>query len=285
VSLLQVISKPDVRRFLDGHISKPDIESRRVLIVPPRPGANGSVVGTALDYVLRFGMRARHGGAHPPTIAEQAVKRLDAGHYRMLDIEADIADRVRVNVATARACLDALTPEPLLTREVAMAALRLACVDPLYRAGRPEGLDREPDDAEVDDLTALYRVVPWEDFAPRDRWIANPTFGEGSVRIHGADGDLIVDDRLIDFKCTKETLVEPEAIRQVVCYALLANRFGVDGVDGKAGIYSLGIYMARTRRLYTFKLRECINSASDSAVVDKILSFSSPPKVGRRPRA
>jgi hypothetical protein len=271
MSLLRIINNPAARRVLDAHITKPDVECRKVMVVPPRAGANASRVGTALDYALRFGLLARHGGSHRPTIAEQAAELIVRRRFPLPTADAAERQRLADRCATARHALDRIGTGRELTQPVAEAALILAGYDPVYRAGEPGGLNREPDVAEIEDLVRLYGVVPWDDFAPRQRLVPNPTFNEGSALVGGGDGDLLIDDMLIEIKTTKELTLERETIRQVVCYAVLANRFGVYGWPATRTVHRVGVYVARARKLYVFPLRDCVHTASEAAVLGVLI--------------
>lgn len=57
--------------------------------------------------------------------------------------------------------------------------------------------------------------------------ILNPSFGEASESVGGADADAIIDDCLFDFKTSQRLEVKPEHVWQVVCYRALAAQSGI----------------------------------------------------------
>jgi hypothetical protein len=78
----------------------------------------------------------------------------------------------------------------------------------------------------------------------------NPTFGDSSKDIGGADADIIIDDTIIDIKTTKYSKFEKEYFRQLIGYYLLnvreCNKYGK--------INNLGIYFSRYGLLFKFPI-------------------------------
>jgi hypothetical protein len=99
-----------------------------------------------------------------------------------------------------------------------------------------------------------------------------PTFGEGSRRLGGADADLILGSTLLDVKTTKEQKAKASAVLQVVAYALLANRFGVDGAPEAREIDTVGLYFARAGAVVRFPLGACIADGDRDPVLDFLLA-------------
>ena len=79
-----------------------------------------------------------------------------------------------------------------------------------------------------------------------ERMILNPVLGRSSV---GADGDLILDDCLIEIKAIKDSRVRQRDLYQLACYGLL------DRVD-RHGVGRVGLYLARHGALFTWTLPE-----------------------------
>jgi hypothetical protein len=72
------------------------------------------------------------------------------------------------------------------------------------------------DDLAVEFISLLQSLTA---IMPQGKIIANPVFG-GWGSIIGSDGDLIVDDTLIEIKCTLHG-IERSHVAQVICYAAL----------------------------------------------------------------
>ncbi len=100
--------------------------------------------------------------------------------------------------------------------------------------------------------------------------MVNPEFGAGTLVLGGADGDLLVDDAIVDVK-TACGSISVEDIRQVVGYALLANRLGVDRYR-PVRVERVGVYLARRGDLRLYDLRDCIPDGSRDQVLDYLLS-------------
>jgi hypothetical protein len=146
-------------------------------------------------------------------------------------------------------------------RELSKYCFVLALFEEVYRSTRweggplgvpsPKGSIEEllaiPGPAVIDDVCQLSSLFydQFHGLLARPH-ILNPTF-KGSGDVGGADADLIVDGCLIDIKTSISPTIESEWLRQIVGYALL-------DYDDERQITSLGIYMARQGRLFTWPL-------------------------------
>ena len=86
----------------------------------------------------------------------------------------------------------------------------------------------------------------------------NPHF-EGSTDVGGADGDLILNRCLIDFKTTVNPKLDPEWLRQLVGYVLLdySNAHEID---------SIAIYLARQKILLQWPIEELLHALSGEII-------------------
>jgi|GEM_PF-3742167 hypothetical protein len=99
-------------------------------------------------------------------------------------------------------------------------------------------------------------VVPaLELFAPLadQRIVVGPVFSDGEF-VGGADGDLIINDNLIEVKCETPGF-SGSAVRQVITYALLDAK-------GEYNLEKCSIYLARYGSLATWNLDEIIHEIS-----------------------
>lgn len=121
----------------------------------------------------------------------------------------------------------------------------------------------------VRDLRRLSYAF-WEEFRKAiDGYtsvILNPSF-EGSLDVGGADGDMILNDCLIDIKASIKLDVQAKWLYQVLGYALL-------DYSDSYGIRNVGFYMARQRRVLRWSLEELTVPARGRAPasVDEIRS-------------
>ena len=266
MSLTSVLETSEMRAFLKGRIHNPGLKPRPATVVASRTRA-APIIGTALDYALRFGMAVRGWGEIDNLVAIKAVGAtllhlpLD-GHF----------PRARAHLDAAFEALAKFDDRAALSEASARACLLLAGLDPLYRAARPEGLFRTITDADIEELQALYRLIPWSRFTPTTQIALNPTFNEGSNAVSGADADILLDDCLIDIKTIKVQKLSMRDVRQVVSYALLANRFGVHNIDAMMPVRRLGIYFSRAGVLHTFALSDCIDSEQEEPVLDQLFA-------------
>lgn len=249
----------DVRAQFRAHFTKPDFKFKSPILAPPLTESYG-LVGTAFDYLLRFYLVKLN-----PDTEQKDAWVADQG----LEILLAHADRKRAHLAL-RLMIQAkeryitflksnrMRPSPALIE----ASVWLASFDAVYRAGIVDvKLQQRVPDLLVKDLTKLLALVPEELFRAKKRCILNPTFGRGSLLVGGADGDLIVDDTLIDIKTTKHLTFEREFFNQLVGYYVLSCIGGIDDC-AKGKIRHVAIYYARYGVLHRVCLSDC-HKASD----------------------
>lgn len=262
MSLTTILKDKATRAELKPYIRPPKMPDRPPPEVkwrsfPPR-------MGTAVDYAIRFGLEVR--GGYPPQehiVADDAVALVRSGRTR-----------ARLRMAVIDRWLGALydlgdlhaTPE--LRPSVAFACLRLAGLDVIYRAQRFDDLLWTPDALAIGELRDIYALTPWSFMRPQSWGVLNPTFGEGSGLMNGADADIAFDGCLVEIKTVSETRPALEHIRQLVAYALLANRHGIDGAPAGARIDSLALLFTRAGHFFRFPLDACIDPAYHDTVLD-----------------
>jgi len=225
---------------------------------------NWSLVGTAFDYFLRFEIKRRAPHAKDGMWTAEATHILVSNlHLSPLlkeqvafcgwkDYElVDFCDRI-LHEAKAAYSAFAKTPSPSSSQLAILAghAIRLARLDAIYRARRiDETLRNDPDPADVEDLLALLDLVPFENLLHDANLLLNPTFGDSSRLVAGADVDLISGDRLIDFKTTKEEQMKVTLLDEIFGWYLLArNQRRLDGKFPE--INKLGFYFCRHGHLW-----------------------------------
>ncbi len=174
------------------------------------------------------------------------------------DDAREVAERAREVVDKAKAALAAYTkntsPMPGEQADLAAHAIRLAKLDPLCRARVFDATFDEAAQEDVEDLVAMLAIVPFERLLHETVLLLNPTFGEASQAVRGADTDLIAGDMLIDFKTTTKTAMEGEYLDQILGYFFLARR--EQRVNPKfPEIKRLGIYFCRHGFLWTIEAK------------------------------
>ena len=115
----------------------------------------------------------------------------------------------------------------------------------------PEQLVESIPDAWANDIIQMVKKL---EFAFSDRMpkhiVSNPVLGCSDLKI-GADGDLLLDDCLIDIKATVNAKVSQAMLHQVVCYTLLDR-------EDRFAIQKTGFYMARQGALIVWPLPELL---------------------------
>ncbi len=107
---------------------------------------------------------------------------------------------------------------------LAVHAVRLAKLDPYYRAAYADPTFAKAGTQETKEIVRLLSIVPFDSLRHPSTLLLNPSFGRYSDLVGGADADLIVGNRLIEIKATKKPHVERDMVRQLVGYMILAHR-------------------------------------------------------------
>jgi hypothetical protein len=203
--------------------------------VPRIDGADASLVGTGIDYLLRACLRV---SSIEWTVASKAVQALAANPrigMRAIEVEREAVRDIKQLRPSRRDLADHQWAD------LSIRCLVLARFEQFYRAGpmNPAILDfvvrplRECDSLDqfielslssstIQDLTQLGRAA-WEDHCDLRRarpLVLNPTFFQSSA-LGGADADLIVRRRLIDWKATATIgVVSRHELWQLIGYAM-----------------------------------------------------------------
>ena len=266
MSLLSVMARPEVSSALARAVRPPFVQS--LSVIAKELGGDRRLVGTAFDYALRFGLASREWACHSYHAAEATMEML-------AQRPALLTDENRLHGLHERygAALEALGSlnTPMMDEEQAAAALFLARLENVYRGGDLDALLGMSGLPEQEDLAALYSLIPWKEIRPGKRAILNPTFGMGSHAVGGADGDVLVDDLLVEIKVTILPEVPFSAVLQVVAYALLARGFGVDGAGPQETVNRIGIYHARSGVLLSTDLRNVVSEMDETDLLELLV--------------
>ena len=126
------------------------------------------------------------------------------------------------------------------------AIFLLAQLDVVFRTKRVRGACRGPTSGERDELRqALGLVAEQPAFTAQRRCLLNPVFGAGSTLIGGADGDVIIDDALIDLKLSAKSKLQRPWWREVI------TDLALDDIGTRRGLSAVVIYLARCGTLMT----------------------------------
>jgi hypothetical protein len=251
LSLTSFLKIPEVRQRFIAEFpvtgSKPKGEIRAPIITD-----NPARIGTAFDYLLRFYLERLNPNCKiEPWVAEHTATLLGrAPKFQM---------RVNEIIRDARAVHQEYLRSGEMKDELIGSAVLLAQIDVIYRAGI---LDEDFGTVKANDIADLRQLIGIVDplvFKARSLCILNPTFGEASNLVGGADADFIVDDTLVDIKTTKNLEFGRDYFNQLVGYYLLGRIGGTIGVVKGAKISRLGIYYSRYGLLYTLDAAQIEN--------------------------
>lgn len=271
MSLTSFIKRPEVRDRIKP-LRPPTLRKIPASIrVEPHSSRRRSnlqtVVGAAIDYLLRFDLQRRAPNATArkwvaETAAESLCPRQTVDGVRghsvpriagrdfeasvdALEIADEVAVRAREVVDAARTAVafhsGVETADKWHLAKIAAHAIRLAKLDPIIRAGVVDPEFDKADPADVEDLLNMLEIVPWDSLVDDETLLLNPTFGESSDMVGGADADLITGDLLIDFKTTTKNTMNGRDLDQLFGYFLLSRNEGKTDPDfpdtGRVGLY------------------------------------------------
>ncbi len=115
----------------------------------------------------------------------------------------------------------------------------------------------DTDKADKDDLQQLVKLIPARDFKATDVCLLNPTFGEASRLVGGADADAVIDDTLIEIKTVMKCRLTREYLNQLAGYYCLYRIAGVDGLLADRPLRRFGVYFSRHGYFFTVPVTEC----------------------------
>jgi hypothetical protein len=252
-------------------LPRPAFGLKHPLVAPPVT-ANYSLIGQAFDYLLRFYLQYRykkHVEGNADWIADSAVeiilnkvrqtkeKHIFIGFNRNIPVS-------RLQLALTVSTLHRIAKENhkrfLKTGEInddlLASCLFLARLDITVRRGIIDERVGTELKGDIQDLRNLFGAINDGTFQINDRLVLNPTFGDGSSLVYGADGDLILDNCIVDIKTTKHLVLERRDLNQIIGYYLLYLVGGITDVKNKSDITHLGIYFSRYGVLWKFPVAE-----------------------------
>jgi hypothetical protein len=233
------------------------------MLAPPLT-TNYRIVGAAFDYLLRFHIER----LNPE--AKTAAWVAAAGLLLLRRSRPDVFEAAGGYFLQARKHYLKYIQNGVVTDELISGAIRLAYLDVVFRAGADK-LDEikfnSLDDQDIADLRALLSLVREQDFRSQKACHLNPTFGSASVMVGGADADLLIDNKLMDIKTTKNLVLERQHFHQLVGYYMLMALGGVDVKRSQNVNYLkevcevdlLCIYYSRHGYLHTMSLADLIS--------------------------
>ena len=266
-SLTSFLKIKEVKEKFKETFKKPSIKLEGEILAPPQT-TNYGLVGTAFDYLMRFILEYQnHQAITFPWVAEQVPDYLD----KNIIVGDTLEEIKKINevVEFAPSMIEFAKEEHkkfIKTGEVDVklinACLLLAQTDIIFRTGKPPRDYGNIDDGDIEDLLQLMKAITIEDFIAKDYCILNPTFGEGSRLVGGADADIIMDGVLIDIKTTKYLDFKRDYYDQLIGYYVLTRIGGIDGIEENPEIKELAVYFSRHAKLVKFPIEEVLRDVN-----------------------
>lgn len=254
--------------------------------IPRVAEADASLVGTAIDYLLRARLRVTSIGRTVATNAVQFLSRDPTIDMRAIEIEREAVTGIKRLRPSRRDLTDSEW------RELCVYCLVLARFEQFLRIGPIPAVEERL-------IAPLRRCLGLDDFVPlaftsatiqdleqvgRAAWeehgswrnarplVLNPPF-EQSMALGGADADLIVGRRLIDLKAT----TTPGIVGRFELWQLLG--YALADTNDEYGIREVGIAALRWRSDISWPVEELLSElappAPETVVEGKIASFAS----------
>ena len=109
---------------------------------------------------------------------------------------------------------------------------------------------------DVEDLRQLISIINPETIKADHTCVLSPTFGPEAAKLMGAEGDIVIDDVLIDIKTYRNLKVDRDIFNQLLGYYTLYRIGGIQGMPPNNQINKLGVYFSRHGYLYTYKVED-----------------------------
>lgn len=274
-SLLSFIRIPEVNKKFNETFPKPSFKYDPKIIAPPLTN-NYSLVGTAFDYLMRFYLKylnpeaiesswvAEHGVgilklfelARVAENGEELLKMLESifGNKLLINIEKDAIEKIDSIIQHVKTAFTEYLQTGNMKDELIELIINLAKIDLIIRVGIIEPTIGVVNKNDIEDLRKLVSIVDQNKFKSKKICVLNPTFGEGSILVGGADSDLLLDNTLIDIKTVKSLEFEKRSYNQLIGYYILYTVGGIDYAPS-ALIENVGIYYSRYAILHTIPVK------------------------------
>lgn len=242
---------------------------------------NYSLVGTAFDYLLRSELKRLHPNAKEDEfIAEASIHLVklavdSTGYFQAqnakigakeLNLMRNIADNFKDKRAT-------FLKSGILSDDFIETTIKFAKLDVIFRAGIYDDIEKNVDELDIEDMKALYNLIPEEFKMPSETLLLDPTFGEASRKVEGADVDLIIGHTMIDIKTTKEMKLDGYIWSQIIGYLMLSDyAYEKEGLIPK--IEEIGLYFSRYGYLWKIEASYVRENPNYDDLKNKLLNNS-----------
>ena len=255
MSLTSFLKKPNIKANFKNNFPLKRQKIAGELVAPPIT-KNYSLIGTAFDYLLRFYIKQIN-----PNVHESETWIADSGLeiIKKFPMYAKLSERAEMLLETAKKDYKEYLDGGIFTKSLIESSIRLAQLDLFYRI-LPQPEISKIDKNDIRDLNNLTEIINPEIFCTDNQCFLNPSFGNASELVGGADADLIIGDTLIDIKTTKNLSFRSEFYFQLIGYYILSRIGGIDGFGMNYPINKIGVYFSRFGVLHTINISEIQNN-------------------------
>ena len=290
LSLSKFIELPDVRAKLRQEFVKPRFSEDKQLLAPIIT-SSAPKIGIAFDYLMRFYANYLNPNAvSSQWVAEKSLEILNEikddimvivrPNFSLIkvpnvnklpkvfienwkELKYKCHSEAKITIKTAKKNLSSYLKSGKMDDKLIVSALDLAKLDVLYRAPYLPPLKRsKPDKNDVEDLRQLISIINQEIIKASHICVLNPSFGPEATKLMSADGDIVIDDILIDIKTVKNLKVDREIFNQLIGYYTLYRIGGIQGMPPNNQINRLGVYFSRHGYLHTYRVEDLINEST-----------------------
>lgn len=290
MNLTKFIKQPDVRARFRQEFVKPRFILDNPLLAPVIT-SNPQKIGTAFDYLLRFYANYLNPNAlSRQWVAETSLEILDRykdedtviinskfriGKARNVDqlsagyieeckeLKNKSYSEAKKNIAEAKKNLSTYLNSGKINDSLIASALSLAKLDELHRASYLPPLERSISEKnDIEDLRQLFSIINPKTFKAKHTCVLNPVFGPEASQLLRADGDLVLDDMLIEIKTVKNFKVDRSNFDQLLGYYTMYRIGGIRAMSPSNHITKLGIYFSRHGYLHTYKIDDIVDETT-----------------------
>lgn len=192
----------DVRNTLRQHLTFPDLPRPRDIRHPNiiQGAGEGGILGPAFDYLTRFHLLRWQKEQGRATSHRKWHATLGVDGLEDQGLQEKASEQHQQDLLVLDAFIQHGGPaEPLLE-----VAVRFAHLEIFDRTGRFQEHLFELPPRVLGDLRQLLPAIHPGHFPVQERLLFNPVFPSHWLNLSGADGDLIIDDTLIEIKATNK---------------------------------------------------------------------------------
>ena len=281
MSLTTFLKIKDVKERFKQEFAKPNFSAEKSLLAPPLT-KNYSVVGTAFDYLFRFYLKRLNAKAieHKWVAEHSLMIEFESKQGFILDLttgkmcvepdevtdKADLAlfHKIERILSEARSRYQVYLKTGKITKPLLTSVILLANLDLIIRVGGfGDYVELDVVSGEdIKDLTKLVEIINPKIFKATKNCFLNPTFGEASRLVGGADADLIIDDTLIEIKTVKKLELKRDYFDQLIGYYCLYRIGGINGFPEDCEIKNFAVYFSRHAYLHLIPVKDCIGQVN-----------------------